>query len=114
MKKELKLENPILINGEKIEVMTYDENEITAQMFAEADSSKALGSNNKQGNHAVVAEVDYSLHLYLGMAAIIAVNQPYTFMDLEKIHGKDVMKVMGIGRNFILGSSEGSNQEESE
>ena len=40
MKKEIKLENPILINDKKVEILTYDINEITAALFAEADVKK--------------------------------------------------------------------------
>ena len=49
---------------------------------------------------------DLSLHLYLGFAAIVAVNPSYDFSDLERIKGRDVVEVMTIGRNFMLASGE--------
>ena len=52
------------------------------------------------------AELDYGLHLYLGFAAVIAVNPEIDISDLERVRGYDVMKIMRIGRDFISGKSE--------
>lgn len=102
MKGKLKLHNPIIINGKNVKNLSYDTNEITAQMFAEADTKKMIG--NSMG--AKIAETDYSLHLYLGFAAIIAVNPEIDFTDLERMKGVDVSTVMRLGRNFITETSE--------
>ena len=59
------------------------------------------------------AEFDFGLHLYLGFAAIIAVNPSYDFADLERIKGRDVVEVMAIGRNFMLKSDETSPESDS-
>ena len=98
MKNTIKLDNPVQINGKSYNELTYDISEITAQAFAEADS--------KNGNAAGAAELDYGLHLYLGFAAIIAVNPEIDISDLERVRGYDVMKIMRIGRDFISGKSE--------
>lgn len=59
-------------------------------------------------NVAIVpaVEFDFALHTYLGFAAIIAEMPHVDFLDLERLHGADVVDVMRIGRNFILKSEE--------
>lgn len=106
MKNKITLSNPLTINNKKRTELTYDANEITAQMFAEADSRKLTASGSKNGNAAGAAELDYGLHLYLGFAAIIAINPEIDISDLERVRGYDVMKIMRIGRDFISGKSE--------
>ena len=101
MKNTLELKNPILINGDEIKELSYDSNEITGALLAEADAMHR-NSLGKKASATPVAELDYGLHLYLGFAAIIAVNPEIGFSDLERIKGYDTLEVMRIGRNFIL------------
>ena len=101
MKGTIKLSNPLTINGKLHNELTYDTNEITAQAFAEADARKLAASGSKSGNAAGAAELDYGLHLYLGFAAVIAVNPTIDLADLERVKGPDVMTVMRVGRDFI-------------
>ena len=117
LKGTIALRNPITINGKMVKELTYDANEITPAMFAEADARKMLASGAKSGNLSGAVELDYGLHLYLGFAAIIAVNPGIDFTDLERIKGPDVMQVMKVGRNFIISSAaseEDSSDEQSE
>lgn len=114
MKDTLVLQNPILINGKTVKSVTYDPDEITAVQFAEADARKMRASGSKGGNLSGAAELDYSLHLYLGFAAIVAVNPEYDISDLERIKGADVMGVMKIGRNFIIKSGKQSPDDDSD
>lgn len=106
MKNTIKLDNPVQINGKSYDELTYDISDITAQAFAEADARKLSASGSKNGNAAGAAELDYGLHLYLGFAAIIAINPEIDISDLERVRGYDVMKIMRIGRDFISGKSE--------
>lgn len=108
MRGALTLKNPILINNEKISEMTYDSNEITGALFSEAEAmrKRSAGMRNVSINPAI--EFDFGLHLYLGYAAIIAVNPKYDFSDLERIHDGDLMVIMDIGRNFIIQSEDSS------
>ena len=110
----IKLKNPIQINGKVVPELTYDVNEITPSGFAEAEYRKTRANGSKGSPSSAAVELDYSLHLYLGFAAIIAVNPEYDFNDLERIKGTDVMEVMKVGRNFILASVDTSTDEESE
>ena len=117
LKGEIVLNNPITINGKKVKKLTYDANEITPAMFAEADARKMAASGSKKGNLSGAVEIDYGLHLYLGFAAIIAANPEVDIADLERIKGTDVIQVMKIGRNFIIssaGSKENNSDEQSE
>lgn len=110
----IKLRNPIMINGKKVAELTHDANEITPQGFAEADARKMKASGSKGGNLSGAVELDYGLHLYLGFAAIQAVNPSYDITDLERIKGSDVMEVMKIGRNFTISSAGKSLDDDSE
>ena len=100
----LVLKNPIKIDGKDVTEVTYDSNEIDGILFATAEAKKKASAGLKNTSIAPAAEFDFGLHLYLGFAAIIAVNPSYDFSDVERIKGKDVVKVMAIGRNFMLGS----------
>jgi hypothetical protein len=111
---KIKLKNPIQINGKAVSEMTYDVNEITPAGFAEAEYRKTRANGSKGAPSSAAVELDYSLHLYLGFAAIIAVNPEYDFNDLERIKGTDVMEIMKVGRNFIIASAATSTAEESE
>ena len=108
------LKNPILVNGKEIKELTYDVNEITPAGFAEAEYRKTRANGSKGAPSSAAVELDYSLHLYLGFAAIIAINPEYDINDLERIKGTDVMEVMKAGRNFIIASAGKSTDEESE
>lgn len=113
-KETLKLVNPIMIDNKQVGELTYDANEITATLFAEADARRKIAAGRKNVTIVPSAEFDYSLHLYLGFAAVIAVNPGYDFSDLERVHGRDVVEAMEIGRGFILVSekSKGSSSDE--
>lgn len=109
----LKLNNPITINGKQRTELAYDANEITAQQFAEADARKLSARGTNLANATSIAEIDSGLHIYLGFAAIIAVNPDIDISDLERIKGVDLMKVMNIGRLFTLGKSGGPSDLDS-
>ena len=116
MKETLKLKNPIEINGKPVQDLTYDVDAITAARFAEASAKKmkAAGGGGVTGG---AAELDFTLHMYLGFAAIIACNPEYDYMDLERISGKDLNAVMQIGRDFFIdadGQPESDSEEPSE
>lgn len=106
----IKLRNPIKVNGKTVTELTYDINEITAIGFIEAEA-KRKGAGSRSVSITPAVEFDFGLHLYLGFAAIIAVNPEIDWSDLERLHGHDVVEVTGIGRNFILKSEDTESQE---
>ena len=109
MKERLNLEHAIKINGKSVKEVTYDADEITAGLFAEADVKKKQAAGIKNLSISPAVEFDFGLHLFLGFAAILAVNPEYSFEDLEAIHGKDLTSVMKVGRDFLLSSEEDSS-----
>jgi len=110
----LKLKNPIKINGEEVKELTYDINEIDALLFAEADAKRKAAAGLKNVSISPAIEFDPVAHLYLGFAAIIAVNRNIDFADLERMKGSDTMAVTKIGRNFTLSSEEASQENDSD
>ena len=109
MKETLNLEHAIKINGKSVKEVTYDADEITAGLFAEADVKKKQAAGIKNLSISPAVEFDFGLHLFLGFAAILAVNPEYSFEVLEAIHGKDLTSVMKVGRDFLLSSEEDSS-----
>lgn len=112
--KTLKLTNPIMINGVKVTEVTHDSNEIDGILFATAESKRKAAAGMKNTTITPAAEFDFGLHLYLGFAAIVAVNPSYDFSDVERIKGHDVVEVMGIGRNFMLASGQEQQENDSD
>ena len=110
----LLLKNPIKIDGKEVTEVTYDSNEIDGILFATAEAKKKAAAGMKNTTIAPAAEFDFGLHLYLGFAAIIAVNPSYDFSDVERIKGRDTVKVMAIGRNFMLASDQAQQENDSD
>ena len=117
MGNSIKLKNPILIDNKPVSEITYDGNEITAVLYAQADAKKKVAAGMKNVNISPAVEFDFGLHLYMGFAAAIAVNPAYSFEDLERIKGRDVMAFAEVGRDFLLEldtSDESSSEKQSE
>lgn len=104
MEGTIKLKKPIPVNGVQVEELTYNTDEITVTLFSEADARKRMAAG-KNISIAPSAEFDFGLHPYLGFAAVITVNPQISFADMERVKGYDLLKIMEIGRNFLLGSA---------
>ena len=78
----LALKNPVMIDGREVKEVTYDSNEIDGILFATAESKRKTAAGMKNTTITPAAEFDVGLHLYLGFAAIIAVNPSYDFSDV--------------------------------
>lgn len=110
----LTLRNPIKIDGKEVTEVTYDTNEIDGVLFATAEAKRKSAAGIKDMAISPAAEFDFSLHLYMGFAAIVAVNPAYSFEDVARIKGHDTVEVMKIGRNFILASGKEQPESDSE
>ena len=108
---KLTLSNPITINGKNVKTLTYDTDAITVGMFDEAEALKLKATTHKSGGSAGAVELDYSMHTYLAMMAIIAVNPDIDVTDLERISGPDIMKLVRIGRNFTTTRSAAPSEQ---
>ena len=56
------LNKPVLINGVQVTEMSYDTDEISGELYAQAEAHKMKASGSKGGNLAGAVELDYSLH----------------------------------------------------
>lgn len=118
MVKTIKLHNKLLINGTAVSELNYDTDEITVEHFAKAEGMKAQSLQKQSGTMLVspVAETDYSMHLYLGFMAIIALaekeQKSIDINDLKRVKGHDLKKIMEVGRNFMLGSEEAATEKD--
>ena len=106
MRGTIELVNPVTINGKPRASLAYDTNEITALLFTEAEARRKAAAGLKNVTITPAVEFDFSLHLYLGFAAIIAANPECDFSDMERIHGADLVDIMAVGRNFTLKSED--------
>ena len=100
-KNTLVLDNPIQINGQIVKELTYDPQEITAELFSIA-CAKSASLEKSRTISLKLKENDHALHLYLGMMAVIAVNPGIDVSDLERIKGFDVLSLSNIGAFFTL------------
>lgn len=110
----LQLRNPIKIDGKDVTEVTYDSNEITGMLFATAEAKRKTAAGMNNVSVTLSPEFDPGLHLYLGFAAIVAVNPRYDFSDVERIKGRDTVDVMEIGRNFMLASEKERQESDSD
>ncbi len=101
MLEKIILKKPIMINGTEVKELTYDFDELTVEDYTNAETAKARSMGSTGSMVQKVAQVDSSLHIYLALAAVIAVNRNYDFIDLIKIKGFDVVKLMKAGQSFF-------------
>lgn len=109
------LSKPILIDGKEVKELKYDTDLITTDLFSEAEGLKNKATRQaSKGTFAGAMELDYSFHLYLGAAAVVAANPTWTFEDVLRVKGHDIRKIIGIGRSFMTESDESveDNSEE--
>jgi hypothetical protein len=113
MRKTITLKHPIMINGESVAEIVVDTDAITSAHYAEADTLRRIAAGSKNFALTLAAEFDFGLHPYIGFAAAVAANPSYSFSDLERVHGADVLAFSAVGRNFLLQSEE-SQQDNSD
>ena len=106
----IKLKHPVKINGAEVREIKVNTDEITAALYAEADTKKRIAAGTKNVAIVPAVEFDFGLHAYIGFAAAIAANSGYTFEDLERVHGTDVISFAEVGRNFLLKSEDAPSQ----
>lgn len=114
MRDTIKLKYPITIDGKAVTEVTVDTEEITAALYAEADTRKRIAVGTKNVAIAPAVEFDFALHPYIGYAAAIAANPGYTFFDMERVHGSDVISFAEVGRNFLLRSEDAASSNSDE
>lgn len=108
MKQTLTLKNPIKINGKNKKTFAYDYDEITCEQYIDATRRAS------QPGAIDMQEGDYAFHFYLGAELIVASNPEVDISDLERVKGYDVIRLVNIGRNFILSAEADLEDETSE
>lgn len=106
MRDIIKLKTPILVDGKQVSEIAVNTEEITGQLYAEADTRKRIAAGTKNVAIIPAVEFDFGLHIYIGYAAAIAANPRFTFEDLERVKGADVISFAEVGRNFLLKSED--------
>lgn len=97
----LKLSRPIKVNGEEINELSYDFEEMTAK-----DKLNASKEMKKTGNSVAVEELDPDYHFYLFAQAVQKANKGITIEDVMRISAKDAKKAATLARNFFYIDSE--------
>lgn len=106
----IKLSKPLLVNGEERAELKCDMDAVSVESFVRAEAL----SNARRGNEggiASMAEVDYGFHLYLAFEGCVAADPSVDVADLERLTGRDLVKLMQVGRFFALGADGGSTDE---
>lgn len=99
----INLLKPLLVNGKEIKVLKYDFEEIDIVTFKQANAFASRVPGLSMDGTVQIMENDYNIHLYLGFAAVAAVNPDITIRDLERIKGVDLNVIQEKGRNFTMG-----------
>lgn len=107
----IKLANPIMVDGLKQRELSYDFDSITPDMFMEADVIAAGKAMQMKQVTATTPELDASFHLQLGIQAVIAANPTWDVTDVSRVRGRDVYRVMAVGRDFMT-AAVGEDDEE--
>lgn len=108
----IKLESPIKVCGKERTELTYDYYEITNDLYLEAAMKSSRAGNTV--NSAAVRELNEALALFLGKAAIIAVNPDISWEDLDQLKGFDLLSVANVGRFFTSRKRESSVESRSD
>lgn len=98
----IRLNKPIKINGEMVREFEWTE-DITGDQFLAADDLAHTRSDHVSFG---VAELDNAFHLAIGKMMIVAANQRVDIKDLDQVVGRDLIKLMRLGRFFTIQSDE--------
>ncbi|TCZ73056.1 hypothetical protein E0485_21805 [Paenibacillus albiflavus] len=98
---ELKLSKPIDINGEKVDKLTYNFEDMTAR-----DKVEATKEFKKSANVVMMQEFDSDYHLYLFAAAVKKENTSIDTEDVLRMNAKDSIKAEALVRDFFFLTSE--------
>lgn len=113
-KETIKLRTPLLINGVEKTELTYDVNELTVTHLAKAEGLKAkIGGKDLVGS-INIAQADYTLHICIGMMAVIAANPEIAVEDLQRLKGYDITKLANIGASFFIEPAEQIQKQSNE
>lgn len=113
-KETLKLSRPLLVNGTSRTELTYDIEELNVNHITRAEGLKAKIGGKDLVGAITIAQADYSLHICIGMMAIIAVNPDIAVEDLQRLKGYDITKLANIGASFFIEPAEQAQEQSNE
>lgn len=106
----LKLSKAIHVNGDSVQELPYNLEDMTAR-----DKAEATKTFKKAGNMVMVQELDSDYHLYLFAAAVKKVNPSIEPEDVLRMSARDAVKAEALVRDFFfLDSGESSQTNTSE
>ena len=109
----IKLINPLKVNGKELAELSCDMDAIDAEGFIRAEAL-ANAKRNNEGSTAPLVEVDYGFHLFLAFEGVKAAMPEVDTTDLERVKGRDLVRLMQVGRFFALGADGGSQESSSD
>lgn len=113
-KETIKLRTPLLINGVEKTELTYDVNELTVNHLAKAEGLKVKIGGKDLACSINLAQADYTLHIFIGMMAVIAVNPEIAVEDLQRLKGYDVAQLADVGAGFFIKPAEQIQKQSNE
>lgn len=109
----IELSRPLLVNGEERTALKCDMDAVGVEAFIRAEA-RSNAKRNNEGGIASMAEVDYGFHLYLAFEGCVAADASVDVADLERLTGRDLVRLMQVGRFFALGADGGSTESGSD
>lgn len=109
----IKLSTPLKVNGKDMTELKCDMDAITPEQFIRAEAL-ANAKRANEGAAATLSEVDYGFHLYLAYMGCICADSSLDLSDLERIRGRDLVRLMQVGRFFALNADGDSTGEASD
>lgn len=88
----LKLKKPIDLDGEKVDKIHYDLDELTGD-----DIERAITELGKKGIVVAMVETDQRYH-----AMLFAISAGIAYEDVKRLSSKDFQKAANIVRDFFL------------
>ena len=104
---KITLTKPLLVNGKYLKELTYDIDELTEELMAEAEAITAkIRAKKDMVGTFIIPQIDGTYHRNIAKQAIIAVNPEISLEDLARIKGRDLSKLAKVGQRFFIEQEE--------
>ena len=110
----IRLSKPLLVNGEERAELKCDMDAITFDGFCRAEARANAKRQAEGGASAALAEQDYGFHVYLAFEGCVAADASVDVADLERLTGRDLVRLMKVGRFSALDADGDSTEDGSD